>query len=283
MGSLINKLKQHRPFGDPVQEFAFGVKILLFGGGLVWIASTQLQLLIEKLPRPLDWLLEVVALKSLFAMRGLDQAAGEVQAALENVDLPEAQRLVSWHLVSRETSLLDESGIAAATIESLAENASDSLVAPIFYYLVGGLPTASLYRFFNTADAMLGYRTLDFEWLGKFPARIDDLFNMIPARLTAALMILAAPLLRMPSMQILGTIYNDSAKTASPNAGFPMSAMAGALGVRLEKLGHYNLGSGYPKPMAADIPRARNLLFALTGIGLVLVLLTPDKIRKRSK
>ena len=283
MGRLITALKQRRPYGDHNQEYYFGVKILLFGGGMVVMAGWLLEILIDMLPRPINWLLEAAALKSMFALRGLNRAAGEVQAALENDDLPDAQRLVSWHLVSRETRGLDESGVAAATIESVSENASDSLVAPVFYYLVGGMPMAFLYRFLNTADAMLGYRTLEFEWLGKIPARIDDLLNIIPARLTAALLALAAPLLGMPVKRVVETVQMDADKTASPNAGFPMSAMAGALGVELEKTGHYCLGRNHPKPGVADIPRARALLFALTGIGLALVILLPENYRERSQ
>lgn len=281
MGNLIAKFKQYRPYGDPNQEYYFGAKILALGGGLVAGSAWLLALLIDKLPRPVNWLLEAAALKSMFALRGLDHAAGEVQTSLEGGDLREAQRLVSWHLVSRDTKDLDEAGVAAATIESVAENASDSLVAPIFYYFWGGLPMAFLYRFSNTADAMLGYRTMEFEWLGKLPARLDDVLNIIPARLTAGLLALAAPLSGMPGKRVLETVQRDAGKTASPNAGYPMSAMAGALGVELEKTGHYSLGSNHPKPKTADIPRARALLFGLTGIGLLLTLLLPANLRKR--
>jgi adenosylcobinamide-phosphate synthase len=280
---LIAKLKRGRPYGDPNDEFYYGTRILLLGGGLVASAGWLLEMLIRRLPWPLNWLLEAIALKSMFALRGLDQAAGEVQAALENGDLSEARRLVSWHLVSRDTKTLDESGIAAATIESVAENASDSLIAPLFYYLLGGLPFAFLYRFFNTADAMLGYRTLEYEWLGKLPARLDDLLNFIPARLTAGLLALAAPLSGMSGKRAVDTMRQDARKTASPNAGYPMSAMAGALGVELEKVEHYTLGADHPKPKSADIPQARALLFGLTGIGLVLTLLPPICQREQAR
>ncbi|OQX65094.1 MAG: cobalamin biosynthesis protein CobD [Anaerolinea sp. 4484_236] len=283
MGNLIAALKKNRPYDDARRELTFGAKTLAIGGGLVVSVGLLLKALFGKLPRPFNWLAEAVALKSMFALRGLDRAAGEVQAALDAGDLAEAQRLVSWHLVSRETKMLDESGVAAATIESVAENASDSLIAPIFFYLIGGLPLAFLYRFLNTADSMLGYRTPEYEWLGKIPARLDDLLNIIPSRLTAGLIALAAPLIGTPSKRVVEVIRRDARLTESPNAGYPMSAMAGALGVELSKDGHYSLGADQAHPESDDVSRARTLLFGITGIGLALTLLTSIFRRKSSR
>jgi adenosylcobinamide-phosphate synthase len=174
---------------------------------------------------------------------------------------------LGWSLVSRDTSELDESQVASAVIESVAENASDSLIAPLFYYMLGGLPLALVYRFANTADAMLGYHTPEFEWLGKIPARLDDLLNLLPARLTGWLIVLASPLAGGNMLHAKQTMHRDAANTASPNAGFPMSAMAGALGIELEKTAHYRLGYGGRKPTSADIRRSRTILLAATGIA----------------
>jgi adenosylcobinamide-phosphate synthase len=175
---------------------------------------------------------------------------------------------LSWHLVSRDTSTLDESRIAAATIESLAENTSDSAIAPLFWYAVAGLPGALVYRFLNTADAMLGYRDAEREWLGKAAARLDDVANLIPARLTALCMILSAPWLGGRMEGGWRIWRRDAGTTASPNAGHPMSAAAGVLGVELEKVDHYRLGAGQPKPSARDIRRSQRLVIVSVAIAL---------------
>ncbi len=205
------------------------------------------------------WLAEAILLKMTFSLRGLAEAADEVRGALAVGNLPEARRLVSWHLVSRDTTNLDPSQVAAATIESVAENASDGVVAPLLYYTLGGLPAALAYRFANTADAMLGYRDPAHEWLGKVPARLDDLANLLPARVTAGLLILAAALAGEDAGNAWRVWRRDASKTASPNAGHPMSAMAGALDIELEKAGHYQLGAGGCPPGPGDIRRAVHL------------------------
>jgi adenosylcobinamide-phosphate synthase len=196
-----------------------------------------------------------------FSLRGLIKAAEEVEDALKVGDLTEARRLASWHLVSRDTTALSEPQVAAATIESVAENVSDGVVAPLFYYVLGGLPAALAYRFVNTADAMLGYRDPTHEWMGKAPARLDDLANLIPARLSAALIVLASALIGENSRMAWQVWQRDAGVTASPNAGHPMSAMAGALDVELEKVGHYRLGAGGRQPASGDIRRAARLIF----------------------
>ncbi|NJN68054.1 MAG: cobalamin biosynthesis protein, partial [Chloroflexaceae bacterium] len=145
--------------------------------------------------------------------------------------------------------------IAAAAIESLAENTSDSVVAPLLAYALGGLPGAFAYRAANTLDAMVGYRGR-YEYLGKVPARLDDLLNLVPARLTALLIAAAAVGCSADAPQAWQVMWRDHALTASPNAGWPMAAVAGALGVRLEKMGHYCLNERGRAPTAADIRRA---------------------------
>ncbi len=132
------------------------------------------------------------------------------------------------------------------------------MVAPFFYFVLAGLPGALAYRFLNTADAMLGYRGPTREWLGKAPARADDAANLIPARLAAALLVLAAACLGEDARGAFGIWRQDAGKTASPNAGHPMSAMAamaGALGVELEKAGPYKLGEGLALSGPSDIGR----------------------------
>jgi adenosylcobinamide-phosphate synthase len=210
-------------------------------------------------------------LKMLFSLSGLIKAAHQIQCALERRDLDEARRLVGWHLVSRDTSRLSDAYVAAATIESVAENACDGVIAPLWYYALGGLPGALTYRFVSTCDSMWGYRNMEYEWLGKVAARLDDLLNLLPARLTATLIVVAALFLGENARTAWCIWRRDAAITASPNAGHPMSAMAGALGVELEKIGHYRLGQGLRHPRAQDIRRATRLTTVCCGLAMTFI------------
>ena len=155
---------------------------------------------------------------------------------------------------------LDASGVAAAAIESVAENFNDGLVAPLLANRVAGLGGAYVFRFVNTADAMLGYHTPELEWFGKAAARLDDALAFVPARCSALLIACAALLTGDFAMDALSVAAADADVTASPNAGWPMAAMAGALGVRLEKHGHYRLNAPARAPRARDIRRARRIV-----------------------
>jgi adenosylcobinamide-phosphate synthase len=214
------------------------------------------------------------ALWLLLSLRGLFAAALEVARHLADEDLPAARRALSWHLVSRPTSDLDAGHIASGAIESVAENLTDAYVAPLAFFLVFGLPGAALYRAVNTADAMIGYRDGALEHFGKTAARLDDVLNIVPARLAALAIVTAAPLANSNARAAWSTLVRDHAATASPNAGWTMSAMAGALEVTLEKRGAYRLGDGRP-PRADDIRRSVTLVAVaaalLTGALLALV------------
>ena len=212
-----------------------------------------------------------VALKPVFAYRNLRRAIIEVSRALEANDLPEARRLLSWHLVSRDTGHLTEAEVAGATIESLAENLTDSLTAPLLAYAAGGLPTAWAYRFVNTADAMWGYRNPEFEQLGKFPARLDDLLNWLPARLTGWLLVVAAWLAREDGRNAARTMLAQHGRTASLNAGWTMSAMAGALRVTLTKEGVYALAGGQRTPDGLAIRRALRVADICVALSVALL------------
>lgn len=214
-------------------------------------------------------LLEAALLKCAFSVRGLVGAAREVMRALEVGSLEDARRRVGRHLVSRPTAELSAGHVASATVESVAENLTDSVIAPLLFFLVGGLAAAWAYRVVNTADAMWGYREGDLEYFGKPAARLDDLLNWIPARL-AAIGIVAGAFVGWPPTHraVAGAwrlMWNAHGRTASPNAGWTMAAMAGALGVCLEKPGAYRLGAG-PLPTVGHIHRA--VAVALVAGGL---------------
>lgn len=268
MGSLIGWGKRRAPRAGPVTRFLYGAVLVLGGAAAFTLPMVLLSIAARRLGPAATLILTAPLLKSTFTQSGLVRAAGEVEQALQAGDLPEARRLVSWHLVSRDTSALAAGQVAAAAVESVAENVTDGFVAPLLYFFLLGLPGAWAYRFSNTCDSMLGYRDPEHEYLGKFAARFDDLLNWVPARLTGLLMTLAAALAGEDARGAWRTMWHQHRRTASPNAGWTMSAMAGALGVTLEKVGHYRLEGG-PAPLSAEtIARARrvaNFTAALFG------------------
>ncbi|ULH15700.1 adenosylcobinamide-phosphate synthase CbiB [Deinococcus sp. KNUC1210] len=229
----------------------------------------------------LPWPVQGVLLKPLLARRALLGAAGEVAGALAAENLPEARRLLAWHLVSRDTADLSASEVAAAVIESVSENLSDSVVAPLLAYRWGGLGAAALYRYANTADALWGYRTPELEDAGKCAARADDALNLLPSRLTAGCAALAAGLPGFAGRDAWTIWRSDARFTSSPNAGQPMSVFAGALGVRLEKRGHYVLNAAGRSPGTQDVWRALRLARWTLALA-VGVLLLPARRRRRA-
>ncbi|MCS6827716.1 MAG: adenosylcobinamide-phosphate synthase CbiB [Caldilinea sp.] len=278
MGTAIARLWRCAPRQGRAAPFLFG--LCLAGGGAAASALTArlFHYAFSQAPTPVAVLLEAISLKMTFSLRGLLAAGRSVEAALEQGDLDTARRRLAWHLVSRDVSRLDASQVAAATIESLAENLSDGTLAPLFYYALvpkaeWGLAAAYAYRFLNTADAMLGYRDVEREWLGKAPARLDDVANLLPARATALLIVACARVVGGDRRRAWRIWRRDARQTASPNAGHPMAAMAGALGVELEKVGHYVLGAGLASPKPEDIARARGLVGVAAGICIGIIAL----------
>lgn len=208
---------------------------------------------------------EALALTSTFAHRALGEAVRRMGEALERGDLT-AARAALPSLCSRDPAALDQAELGAAAIESCAENTSDSVVAPLFYYTLFGLPGALAYRAVNTLDAMLGYHgTL--EHLGKAAARLDDLANLVPARATALLLWLAGG-----GGGDLFRVRRDARRTESPNAGYPMAMMAALLRVRLSKPDAYVLGAGHRQPCARDVARAWRLAERASWLALGLTL-----------
>jgi len=266
MGRTLAVWERWAPTRGPGARFVYGttacgVGVLVWGSAAgLWEVGTR------RLPLLLEVLFQAVALKMTFSVRGLIQAAREVRELLAAGDLLSARRRVGYHLVSRSTDDLDTPHVVSAVVESVAENACDGFIAPAFYYVVGGLPLAYAYRFVNTADAMWGYRDAVYEWLGKAAARLDDLMNWVPARLTAVLTLLLGGRTGQWARGV-HVWRRDARKTASPNAGHPMSAMAGVLGVRLEKVGHYTLGAEFPWPQVEDIDRCLSVFKRVIGLG----------------
>jgi adenosylcobinamide-phosphate synthase len=217
----------------------------------------------------------------LLALRGLFAAAEAVARPLVAGDLAAARHALGRHLVSRPTGELDAAHVASGAVESVAENLTDGYVAPVVLFLLLGLPGAALYRAINTADAMLGYRDGPLEYFGKTAARLDDVLNLVPARLAARGIVAAAPLAAAGAnaRQAWVTLRRDHARTASPNAGWTMAAMAGALGVMLEKPGAYRLGSGRRAACAADVTRSVRVVAAAAVLVTAALLLAEIGVR----
>jgi adenosylcobinamide-phosphate synthase len=180
-------------------------------------------------------------LKPTFAVKCMEQYTLPIACAIERGDIETARRLLS-NIVRRDPKKLNTQQIISATVESIAESTVDGVTSPLFYYALLGVPGAISFRAINTLDSMVGYKDPEHIKIGWFSARLDDLANYIPARLTAILMVAAAWLLSEDWKNSWKILRRDCRKTESPNAGWSMSAMAGALNVRLEKPGHYILG-----------------------------------------
>ena len=213
-------------------------------------------------------LLLALLLKPMLAWAMLQSEVQAVEAALQQ-SLSAGRERLGW-LVSRDTAALSDAQVRESAIESLAENLNDSVVAPIFWFVLLGLPGAVFYRFANTADAMWGYKGIykgqNWEWAGKWAARVDDALNWLPARLTGVLLALIGGV-KLTNLRV------DAIKTPSPNSGWPMAAMALALGIRLGKPGVYVLNPVGGEPLAAHTQQAivcaSRALLALVPLALV--------------
>ena len=248
----------------PMVEFWRGALGWCAGAVLVaamaWVAGWAMQTLHPLAQAVLLGLL----LKPMLSWRMLRDEVRAVEAALAE-SLAAGRQRVGW-LVSRDVTSLSETQVREAAVSTLAENLNDSVVAPLFWFAVAGLPGAALYRFANTADAMWGYRGerggRDWTWAGKWAARVDDALSWLPARLTALL-------IALPTMgRGWSAVVVNAGSTPSPNGGWPMGALAVGLGIRLGKPGVYQLnGQG-------RAPRATDTALALRRCGQVVALLS---------
>jgi adenosylcobinamide-phosphate synthase len=255
MGRLLEWLEARAPRGER-GRLCYGVAVAVAVPlGWAWLART--------LERRTPWPVHALVLKPAYAGRALLDAGQRVEMALQNCQL-EPARAELRSLVSRPTRGLDDQLVAAAAIESLAENLVDSWLAPLLAYALFGLGGAFGYRAVNTADAMWGYRDARYERLGKTAARLDDILNFVPARLGALALCCAAGGRWRAAFE---TWRTDANLTSSPNAGQTMACAAGALGVRLEKPGEYELNAAAPLPGPDSIGRARRLLGRAMWLG----------------
>ncbi len=272
MGNALERLGR---WAAPVVGCHAGVATVPFvRGALAWLClaavvcavALGLQAWLLQWPAWVQVLLLGLCLKPLLAWRMLRSEVTSVDAALEE-SLQAGRERLSW-LCSRNVCQLTASEVRETAIETLAENLNDSVVAPVFWFLVAGLPGAALYRMANTADAMWGYRGERhgrvWTWAGKWAARADDVLSWLPARLTAGLLWVASRGAGVASAQ-WSRLPLEAASTPSPNGGWPMATMALALGVRLGKPGVYVLNAKGVQPGAMDVERAIRLAGRAVG------------------
>jgi len=216
-------------------------------------------------------LVAAILLSTTFAINSLIVSVKQIEKDLEeNIDI--AKHSISY-LVSRDTSDLGESQIISAAIETLTENITDSVTAPLFYTFIFGVLGAVFYRVINTLDAMIGYKTPKYINTGWFPAKFDDVLNYFPARITGILMVVAAWILRMDWKNSYKIMIQDARKTPSPNSGFTMAAAAGALGIQLEKKEVYQLGEPN-NPLKIEIISKSILLTKVTVLIFLIISVT---------
>lgn len=258
MGRLLDCLAAVVPPRPLARALAGGLSAWLLGVATTMAAATALDRSLRRIPAPLRMAGGGMALWPLVSLQLLIDEVVATDKAVH--DLPVGRAAVA-RLVSRPVEGLDHAGVRAAAIESLAENLNDALVAPLCWYAVGGLPAAAVYRFVNTADAMWGYRDHRWRHAGRVAARADDAANWVPARLTAILLCSLAGPGRADRLWCL--TRHDARRTPSPNAGWPMAAMAHRLDVRLDKHHRglprhrvYVLNEAGRSPAAGDISTA---------------------------
>lgn len=272
MGHYLRRAGRDLP--DRGRRVAFLFGMLLWIGGATAVAALYgyADVLLGKLPVWLEIIVTALLLKPLLALRML---LGEVKAVEESLGQGlERGRARLRMIVSRDTAQLDADQVRESALESLAENLSDSVVAPLFWFVIFGLPGAAVYRFANTADAMWGYRGR-WEWAGKFAARADDLLNFIPARVTAVGLLLVGS----DRMALLRRLPAEAAHTGSPNSGWPMSALALSLNIHLRKPQVYVLNESGSSPSAADVVtalrRAELTAWAIAGVLAIVMQIAP--------
>ena len=256
-----------------------------FAGAAIWllvvIVSTALPALLLWLAygvsRWLGLLFETIMCAQILATKSLRQESMKVYQALQTGDLEKARHAVSM-IVGRDTERLDEAGVARAAVETVAENTSDGIIAPMLFLAIGGAPLGLFYKAVNTMDSMLGYVEMPYKNVGLVPAKMDDLFNFLPARISALLMLAAGALLGMDGKNGWKIFKRDRYNHASPNSAQTESVCAGLLGLRLAGDAWYHgvlhkkkyIGDPLREIEPEDIPKACRLLYATAFLGLAL-------------
>ncbi|MFB0560225.1 MAG: cobalamin biosynthesis protein [Candidatus Lokiarchaeia archaeon] len=269
IGNIIYWVDKRIPRGNSFKEKLSGVLLAIFVISIFLFSTVLVLSLVKFFLGKIAWMLvSAYLLKSTFALKDMERHVNPITSELMNGNLTGAREQVS-RIVGRDVSNLDEPLILSATVESVSENILDGFCSSLLFFAFFGVPGAIFYRAVNTLDSMVGYKDEKHKNVGWFSARLDDLANWVSARITAPFIALASKLLGADWRGCIKIARRDHNKTESPNSGWPMAAMAGALNTRLEKIGHYTLGEEYPLPgleetnKSINIMKASCLLFSL--------------------
>ena len=266
MGKLINLFAGAAPYQH---RKAYGLFMVIFCTGITVLLARSLELIGTGI---IGLVIMAYFLKSSFSIRMLLVSAIRIQKDLESGKIEKVRNDLRT-FVGRDTSGLSAHQSASAVIESLAESFVDSVLSPLFYFLIFGLPGALAYRMINTLDSMVGYKKEPFKEIGYVAAKLDDIVNFVPARMSLAIIFISSIFFGKP-FDALKTCIQDHNKTASPNSGWPMAAVSGALNVRLEKVGYHVLGDKYQHPGTVHIKNAVFLagFSSLVVIGVIFLM-----------
>lgn len=286
MGKLISFLERHfrRLFPKTQRgERAAGAVLWLIVSGLSFLLPALILKAAYRLEPWLGFALESLMCWQILAVKSLRDESMRVYRALKSGDIQVSRRAVSM-IVGRDTEELDEAGVIRAAVETVAENASDGVIAPLLFLALGGAPLGFFYKAVNTMDSMLGYVEPPYKNMGLVPAKMDDVMNFIPSRLTALLMLASGQILRLDAKGGYRIFLRDRRKHASPNSAQTESVCAGLLGLRLGGDASYHgvlhrkqyIGDAVREPEPEDIPRACKLML-LTSL-LALLLLSPMRL-----
>ena len=264
IGKLIAFLKPKLKNANPKIEKTNGILLTL---AVMIVVSLPVFLLLFWLRAafgPIPYIVVgAVLFKATFAVKGMGHYTKPIASALEKKDLGEARKWLPF-IVRRDPNTLNERQIISAAVESIAESTTDGVTSPFFFFALFGVPGAFAYRVINTLDSMVGYKNVENMNIGWFSAKLDTITNYIPARLTAYLMVASSFLLRENWRESWRILQRDKSKTVSINAGWTISAMAGALNTQLEKQGAYILGDDHGIS-PEHIPRALRVM-TLTAV-----------------
>lgn len=277
---VIERILRHDRHSDPtklVLGLVFTIICLslsyYFTRGIVWLLENYL---------PIWWLkifIEALILSFMISPKSLMQAGLGVIDSLIHNNLDEARQKVHF-IVGRDVDNMDEPETVRATIETIAENTTDGIISPLFFFFIGGLPLAVLYRMANTLDSMVGYKNDKYLYFGRTSARVDDILNLIPARISGILFVIAAAILHFDYRLAWKMIVRDAKKHPSPNGGYTEAAVAGALNIRLGGQNFYfgkphfraYMGDAYQKLCARHIKETIQLMYTVTILFIMLII-----------
>ena len=273
IGKLISYLKKKAKSNNPRMEKVNGIFMVIIIMILIALPVSSLLVWLSFYFGSIPYILiGAILFKATFAIRGMGQYTKPIAAALKEGNLNEARKWLPY-IVRRDPNTLNERQITSAAVESIAESTTDGITAPFFFFALFGVPGAFAYRVINTLDSMVGHKNDEYRNIGWFSAKLDTIANYFPARITAYLMVISAMLLNLDWRESWRILQRDKHKTSSPNAGFTISAMAGALNIQLEKIDCYKLGDDHGYISHEDIERSLKMMTLTAGLfGLIIVL-----------